>query len=251
MRFICWNIHRSAKAWDYAFNILGGDVLLFQESTSPPASIGLQSIFEIIAEDEPGARQARKWGNSTSVSKGAIEKVDVGSDYKGSLNTALITRQSSPKIGVVNIYGLLEKHPEQPNAVVYLGVHRKLNNVEQWLKGEIGPNPDFFVICGDFNNDRRMDDHQTFKGPKQGRTSNELFDRIIDLGMTDLLAKQYPGFVQTIRHNRSKFPWQLDHFFVSNHAAHLVTKIEVIDNPDIRAISDHNPIVVEFDLSES
>lgn len=248
MRFICWNTHGSTKAWDYALNVLGGDVLLFQESASPPTNIDISSIFEIIGEDEPGARKARKWGNSTSVSTGTIEKVDVGSDYRGSLNTAVITRESSPKIGVVNIYGLLEKYPDQPNAVVYLGLHRKLNNVEQWIKGEIGPVPEFFVICGDFNNDRRMDDHKTFKGPKQGRTSNELFDRIIDLGMTDLLAKQYPDFVQTIRHNRSKFPWQLDHFFVSKHAIERVTNIEVIDNPEISEISDHNPIVVDFDF---
>lgn len=98
MRIICWNTHGSAKAWDFALNILGGDVLLFQESTSPPANIDLQSIYKIIAEDEPGARKARKWGNSTSVSTGSIEKVDVGSEYKGSCNTALINRKSSPKI---------------------------------------------------------------------------------------------------------------------------------------------------------
>jgi len=72
MRFICWNTHGSAKACDYALNVLGGDVLLFQESASPPTNIDLSSIFEIIGEDEPGARKARKWGNSTTVSTGTI-----------------------------------------------------------------------------------------------------------------------------------------------------------------------------------
>lgn len=248
MRVICWNIHQTKTAWSYALEALGGDVLLFQESTNPPANSQLGSMFEVIQEDEPGAMKPRKWGNSTSVVSGSIEKVDVGSEYKGSLNTAIIRTQGMHKIGVVNIYGLLEKYPDQPKSVVYLGIHQKLDNVQHWINGEIGPNPDFFIICGDFNNDRRMDDHKTFKGTKQGRTSNELFDRVIDLGMTDLLALQYPDFVRTIWHVKSKFPWQLDHFFVSNHAAGLVSRIEVIDNPEIREISDHNPIVVDFDF---
>lgn len=246
MRVICWNIHQSKAAWSYAIDSLGGDVLIFQESKNPPANSQLDSMFEVIQEEEPGAMKARKWGNSTSVVAGTIERVDVGSKYKGSLNTAIITTRDSHKIGVVNIYGLLEKYPDQPKSVVYLGIHRKLDNVQRWINGEVGPNPDFFIICGDFNNDRRMDDHKTFKGPKQGRTSNELFDRVIDLGMTDLLALQYPDFVRTIWHNRSKFPWQLDHFFVSNNATSLVRRIEVVDNPRVREISDHNPIVVDF-----
>ena len=248
MRVICWNIHQSKSAWDYALKTLGGDVLIFQESTPPPSESQLASIFDPIEVDEPGAMRPRTWGNSTSVVAGTIEKVDVGSEYKGSLNTAIITSQSKHEIGVANIYGLLEKYPDQPKSVVYLGIHRKLDSFRRWINGEIGPNPDFFIICGDFNNDRRMDDHKSFKGPKQGKTSNELFDRVIDLGMTDLLALQYPDFVRTIWHVKSKFPWQLDHFFVSNHAAGLVSRIEVIDNPEIRAISDHNPIVVDFEF---
>ena len=249
MRVICWNTHGSTKAWGHALDVLGGDVLVFQESKNLPEKSEILSIYDIILEDEPGAVKPRKWGNSTSIASGSIERIDVGSVYKGSLNTAIITTQSARKIGIVNIYGLLERYPEQPKAVVYQGIHRKLDNVERWMNGQIEPKPEFFIVCGDFNNDRRMDDHKNFKGPKQGRTSNELFDRIIDLGMTDLLALKYPDFVQTIRHSRSKFPWQLDHFFVSNHAASLVTGIEVIDNPQIREISDHNPIVVDFDLT--
>ena len=249
MRVICWNTRSNVKAWAYALESLGGDVLIFQESTSPPVEARVESIFDLIQIDEPGAKNARKFGNSTSVLSGAIEKVDVGSEYTGSLNTVLVTTPGACKIGLVNIYGLLEKYPEQPNPVVYLGIHRKLDKVQHWINGDISPKPDFFIVCGDFNNDRRMDDHKTFKGPKQGRKSSELLDRVIDLGMTDLLALEYPNFVQTIRHTRSKFPWQLDHFFVSNCAASLVTKTEVIDNPQIRAISDHNPIVVDFDLT--
>jgi len=249
MRVICWNIHQSKAAWNYAVDSLGGDVLIFQESKKPPADPKMPSIFDTILEDEPGAMKPRTWGNSTSVLSGSIERVDVGSKYKGSLNTAVITTQGERKIGIANIYGLLEKYPDQPNPVVYLGIHRKLDKVERWINGELDPKPEFFIVCGDFNNDRRMDEHKTFKGSKQGRTSNELLDRVVGLGMTDLLAVAYPDFVQTIRHNRSKFPWQLDHFFVSNHAASLVTNIEVIDNPKIRQISDHNPIVVDFELT--
>jgi exonuclease III len=192
--------------------------------------------------------KARAWGNSTSVTSGTIEKVDIGSEYVGSLNSVMVNADDGSNIGIANIYGLLEKTPDQPKSVVYLGIHRKLDKIERWINSEIESKPDFIVICGDFNNDRRMDDHETFKGRKQGSLSNELFDRIISLGMTDLLALAYPDFVQAHRHVRSKFPWQLDHFFVSDHAANLVSNIEVIDNPNVREISDHNPIVVDFDF---
>jgi hypothetical protein len=54
MRVICWNTRSNAKAWAYALESLGGDVLIFQESTSPPVEARMESIFDLIQVVESG-----------------------------------------------------------------------------------------------------------------------------------------------------------------------------------------------------
>ena len=107
------------------------------------------------------------------------------------------------------------------------------------------------VIAGDFNMDRRMDDNPTgTRFSKKGeRRQNIFFDCILDLGFKDCIAESYEDYVQTHRHNLSKFPWQIDHFFATEKLFKGLTNLEVIDNEEVRKLSDHNPIIAEFDLS--
>ena len=71
----------------------------------------------------------------------------------------------------------------------------------------------------------------------------------MDLGFKDCIAETLEDYVQTHRHNLSKFPWQIDHFFSSEKLFEGLTNLEVIDNEEVRNLSDHNPIIAEFDLS--
>ena len=82
------------------------------------------------------------------------------------------------------------------------------------------------------------------KRAKEGKIF--FFDCIIDLGFKDCIAETYTDYVQTHRHNLSKFPWQIDHFFVSEKLFKSLTNLEVIENEEILKLSDHNPIVAEF-----
>ena len=99
--------------------------------------------------------------------------------------------------------------------------------------------------------DRRMDDNPTgTRFSKKGeRRQNIFFDCILDLGFKDCIAESYEDYVQTHRHNLSKFPWQIDHFFASEKLFEGLTNLEVIDNEEVRNLSDHNLILAEFDLS--
>ena len=112
-------------------------------------------------------------------------------------------------------------------------------------------NAEHIVIAGDFNMDRRMDDNPTgTRFSKKGeRRQNIFFDCILDLGFKDCIAETYEDYVQTHRHNLSKFPWQIDHFFASEKLFKGLTNLEVIDNEEVRNLSDHNLILAEFDLS--
>jgi len=50
----------------------------------------------------------------------------------------------------------------------------------------------------------------------------------------------YP--IQTFRHSCGDKPWELDYLFISRQ---LENKLE---NPDIYALSDHNPIVAQLSI---
>ena len=47
------------------------------------------------------------------------------------------------------------------------------------------------------------------KKVKEGKT---FFSIVLDLGFKDCIAETLEDYVQTNRHNLSKFPWQIDHF---------------------------------------
>ena len=105
----------------------------------------------------------------------------------------------------------------------------------------------YFILAGDFNNDRRMDEHPTFKS-RGKRTTNLMFDRIEDFLLQDCVKKYYQDFVHTYRHNTGSFPWQLDHMFASRRIFRNLKNLYVDDSEEVKSLSDHNPIVADFDI---
>ena len=53
---------------------------------------------------------------------------------------------------------------------------------------------------------------------------------------------------RTLRHGKSDFPWVNDYIFASENLAKKVVSCQVIENPELLSLSDHNPLVVTFDL---
>ena len=49
--------------------------------------------------------------------------------------------------------------------------------------------------------------------------------------------------VQTHQNNKSDYPWELDHMFVTKNLYHRLQQIEVYACPEL---SDHYPIVADF-----
>ena len=54
--------------------------------------------------------------------------------------------------------------------------------------------------------------------------------------------------MQTLRHKSSDFAWQNDYLFAGKKLYESCISCEVIDDEKLYDISDHNPIIAEFQL---
>jgi len=238
MRIVTWNIRKNPDAVAFAFDSLGADVLLAQECHTRELS-GLSVVGANIEE----RWVKHKWGNYT-FSKMLLARVEFPTDYKGSL-TVTTVQTATGLLGLINIYGLFERiGPGETKKLVTPGIHRKLSDLSPLLWRKAPGAIDRFVIGGDFNHDRRMDTHPSFKKLKATPFSG-LFARVEDFGMTDLLHAQFPEGIQTFRAVRGEYPWQLDHVFVSNKLA-STCDISVHDSSEVHKMSDHNPVILDL-----
>ena len=241
MRIVDWNIHRRLPPWEYLINELDPDIALIQECSKLPKTLDSSKVIHTLAKD-------RKFGNAIYVKDAVWEELPVETTRTGCLMVARVTTPKDESLVVINIYGLLEYPMENPTRkVVDPGIHRALSDLSYLLEGISRPKYTNFILAGDFNNDRRMDNHPTFKR-KDRRTTNIMFDRVEDYLLQDCVKKYYPDFIQTYRHNTGGFPWQLDHMFASKKIFNNLNNLYVDNNDEVNSLSDHNPIVADFDI---
>ncbi len=238
MRFISWNIARRSQGLPHALNAYEPDIAFFQEVKNPSGQSpkGYFSIGKSI--DERGRKE--NWGNLI-VSKTPLTPVDLGSEYQGSMVAATTTLQNGQTLGLLNLYGLLERAPSKPGInIVHFGVHRMLSDAGFWLGQFDGPIVDGFIVAGDLNKDRQMDGGPSLRSGRQ--IASNLLNRFQDFGLTELIPTFYPSGVQTFRHTTSSVDWQIEHVFISESLSKKVETLEVVsDEVSLRA-SDHNPI---------
>ena len=238
MRVVSWNLRRNAKAIDYAFDVLNADILLAQECNQMNHP-GLFTTGRFI--DERWVKH--KWGN-ISFSKNPVEEIEIDSGYLGSMHLFSVLSPIG-KLALGNLYGLFEKvAPESRNKMVTSGLHRKLSDLSPLLWARVPHDFEAFMLMGDLNLDRRMDEHPNFRKKNQNPVAG-VMKRFEDFQLEDLLLRDYPEYVQTYRPVRGNFPWQLDHAFASRKVSHRLKTI-VISGPAVDSLSDHNPIVVDI-----
>ena len=245
LRIVTWNIKRNKDAFAYARDVLKADAIFFQESTGLPEDCGYTGTHRNI--DERGAK--RNWGNTSAVARGfTIEDVPLDTPYSGSLISSVITSPDGARFGVVNMYGLFERpRSDSPGGVANPGLHRRLSDVAFWLYGQVEPQVDCFIVLGDWNQHRVMD--QKFKSDHQRQSANNFFNRFDDYSLVDLVAHHFDEPPQTYRAVRGSYPWQLDHVFVTESQLGSFTEVHVDSSPGADAISDHRPLVCEYSIS--
>lgn len=236
MRVVSWNMNRRRGSWDFLKNSIKPDVALLQEASPFDDDSIKNHSSKIIVKK-----------NLTNVVYGKDappEKVKLPTDGGMGVNVSAFNFDKFGKIFFVSVYGNLGFGDNldihlMGVLTLYTETLRKLHGAEHIL------------IAGDFNMDRRMDDNPTgTKFSKVGeRRQNMFFDSIKRLGFIDCLELHHPNYVQTHRHNRSDFPWQIDHMFLTETLSKTLVSLEVLETTEVISRSDHNPIIADFDLS--
>ena len=224
-------MRKNKKAWDYFFDSLNPDIALLQE-TSP---LNDDHEFNILSKNVK-----KNLNNSILFKTDQPQELPIEDEQKMGLVSSRYKTESED-IFVLSIYGNLS----------FVGTldFVLLETIEHFVKEmRKNFNAQDIVISGDFNMDRRMDDNPTkSKFSKKGETRhNNFFDGILDLGFHDCLRKYHSLPMQTYRHNRGIYPWELDHMFVTPELFERLRSINVFVDDNILQLSDHNPIVANF-----
>ena len=236
LKVVSWNMNkRKSGTWDHLKRVLDPDMSLLQETSPLDQSIKKSNLFEVDVK--------KNLRNSIFSEKHIMERVKFPKEF----NTDMICVKSSineTDYFFISIYGNLSF---LPFFTIFIG---QISLIVNFLRTTYDAK--HIIIAGDFNCDRRMDDNPTGSrfARKGERVTNLFFDSILGLGFKDCLRKFHSNYIETYRHHivKSRYPWEIDHMFCTDHLYAALKSINVLDDEVVKELSDHNPIVAEFDL---
>jgi exodeoxyribonuclease-3 len=239
VKLVTWNMgfwsHKAylEEAWKYLLEEIDADIFLFQEARPPQELKDDSNLlwFEI------GGR--RNWGTGIYSKKYPVQYLPIRSEYTGSLVVGEAQITDTLELTIISLYGLLETVGSTSYAITTL--HRMLSDLTGILNGHRGGKRNI-ILGGDLNASLQCD---IYYG---GKAHQIFFQRLEDFKLKDCFEPFFNDFVQTHRHNRSNRPWQNDYFFISTTLAEKLRSCVVIDNEDVRRLSDHNPVIMELEL---
>ena len=215
---------RKSGNWEWLFDSTNPDYVMAQEAS--PLPDGISASLRTTT---------KKINRSVFYSKNNNHS-QVKMTYDNGMGLVVTKAE---KIHFICVYANLDFKPVFPSLLGLICSY--VSHLRRYEKaGEI-------LIAGDFNMDRRMDENPTGSifAKKGTYPTNNFFDAILDLGFYDCMRKFNSEPVQTHRHARSKFPWELDHMFVTPDLYKSLTNIEVVA---ATTMSDHDPIVADFEI---
>lgn len=218
-------------AWNFLVNTLAPDIALLQECVP---NIECEKRYNLLYREIGGPR---RWGSAIITRDLPIQEVEFNNAYPGAVVAADVTLSNGLLLTVISLYGLIDE-----DGYATTTLHRMLSDMTPLLNGRTGRS--CFLIGGDYNVSTQWDDHYRHRYPSH----RIFFERLEDFNLINCTAKFHNGHVQTIRHPKSKIPWQNDYIHVSKKLAERLVSCEVVDGPEIREISDHNPVVAVFDI---
>jgi exonuclease III len=114
------------------------------------------------------------------------------------------------------------------------------------------PKESGFVFAGDWNTARRFDETYPDGGAESGASGAEFFVRAAERGWSETMRAEYTDEVPTFL--RQGQPYENDHIFTDARLHARLSKCKVIyevDGSPAVQLSDHAPIVADFDLETS
>jgi endonuclease/exonuclease/phosphatase family metal-dependent hydrolase len=104
---------------------------------------------------------------------------------------------------------------------------------------------DRFIVSGDWNTARLFDEMYPGKWPEAGP---DFFAATASWGWSESLRKFHQHEIRTYLDPESA-PYELDHLFTDDRLNAALTRCDVIEEPALRELSDHAPLIAEIDLS--
>jgi endonuclease/exonuclease/phosphatase family metal-dependent hydrolase len=258
MRVIAWNVANRSHAFD-ALETLEPDIALLNEASPPPTSTG---IWRPATEGRDGGR--RPWSVAVLSAHPVREITDARPTWRqstravpfacsrpGSWIAASVEILPSNFVTAVALYGLMDEFSDS-------SVHRSLSELSPVLDD---PNYQRYALLGG--------DLNTWTGwPANDRflaRDLNLLQRFEALGLVDCLALMRPKgrlegctcrFGDACTHTRTRrdprrpeVPYQNDYLWASPALAKHLVSCQALADDHWFSISDHAPIVAEFDLS--
>ena len=227
MRIVSWNMNKRKEGnWEWIIENSDADYILAQEASPLPSNI------------EATVRTTTKKSNRSVF----YSKLQNHKRLKMSTDSGMgLIVTNAENIFFICVYANLDFKPVNPPLLGHLAKY--VANIRRHHSAKN------ILIAGDFNMDRRMDDNPTgTKFANKGTSpTNDFFDAILDMGFHDCMRKFSSVPLQTHRHARSKFPWELDLMFATEDLYNALTDIKTIEVPEL---SDHDPIIANFDIDK-
>ena len=216
-----WKSSKKAESWEY-IQSLDPDVSLLNECSTHSSQ---KHHIHKIAKD--------KWGCGV-FSKHAIEELVFDKSHPDAIACGQVSI-GDHRITLVSLYGKII------DGYSITTLHRSLSDLTHlFIRNDI---LDWLLIGGDFNADVALDERQP------GKSHHLFFERLKDFGLFDCREKFNSERAQTLRHKKSTFAWQNDYLFAGKKIYDKCISCQVVDDQSLYDLSDHNPIVAEFNLS--
>jgi hypothetical protein len=221
----------SDQAWDFLDTKINTNITLVQEAVLPKQRQNNFCLWREIGG-------ARPWGSGVLTKGIPITEVQLKrNDHPGALVVGDVILPDNSLIVMISMYGQLD------DGYSITTLHRMLSDLTLLFNGELrkGGRPQI-ILGGDLNASLQCD-------AKQGNQSHRIFfQRLKDFGLVDCQGPFTDERPPTLRHSKSGFPWVNDYIFASKSLAKKVVAHQVVQQTEMLNLSDHNPVVVTFDL---
>ena len=238
LKVVSWNMGHwryrgnAEKAWNYLDQKIAPDIALLQESAPIAERQKKRCVWREIGK-------TRRWGSAVMTKNLPLAEVQLKTNYyPGALTVGEMTLPDKSTLILVSIYGQLDE-----NDYSVTTLHRMLSDLtyvfDGYLQDRGRPK---VVIGGDLNASIQFD-------AKDRNNSHRIFfQRLEDFGLVDCQGAFTNERPRTLRHGKSDVPWVNDYIFASENLANKVVSCQVLENRELLSLSDHNPLVVTFDL---
>lgn len=243
LKLVCWNMaywtfmNKVTEAWDYLYNSLNADVALLTEM-GDPAQTACPFPYTKWQNVGVGDRYSL-WGS------GIVSRRELSDGEYNVRNGAVITAElklNKRTLTLISMYGL--RDDKMGNFITLPNLHRYLSDLTPILNGKsYGRN---IIIGGDWNADMQLDGDMCVRG-NTPNAHKVFFDRVRDFNLCDCLESfadypvrtwRNPGYPDSVS--------QLDYCYASPNLK--VKSGSLIETPEVTKLSDHNPLVIEFDI---